>query len=275
MADLEDVSATLASTIVGIINTAGATPMPLTVAPGWPLSDDLNTVLKTGSAHISVFPQPGVSSNVTRHEWNWMVQSIQALTFTASVAGAAVTFGGTVTVPLNIAVKATTKVYTYSALVADTPTTVAAALAALINVDITATAAGPVLTIPSGPLDLKVTLGGTGVLIRENVREKQSFQITVWANSQANRVAVSKAFEAALYALNYINLPDGTAGMLLHMRSVVTDNSEIEGLYRRDIICMVEYGITETVPAWAVVTTSLGVTSVAGPPPIVPFPAIT
>lgn len=274
MADIEDISATLASTIVDIINLAGPAPVPLTVAPGWPTANDMNAVVKTGAAHISVFPQPGVNSNATRWEWLWQVSSAPVQTLTAAVATGAITFGGTAILPLNIAVTAASKVYTYSATSGDTSALIATALAALINVDIAATAAGPVITIPSGPVDLKVTLGGQGTLLRENVREKQGFQITVWANSQANRLAISKSFEAALYGLNFITLPDGTAGMLSHMRSLVSDNSESEGLYRRDIICSVEYGITQTAPAWTVVTAPLTTIPVPGPPPITSFPSI-
>jgi len=276
MADVEEVAQTLASTITTLINAQGATPVPMTVAPGWPTSSDMNAVLKSRVAHISVFAQPGVTSNVTRFQWDWDVSSNPTLTATATVnvAAGTVAFGGTVTLPLNVSVRATNKTYVYSAVTNDTPALVAAGLAALINVDQPASSVGGVLTISHKPLDLSCTLGGQGTLIRENVREKQSFQITVWAANQATRVAISKAFEAALYGLNYITLPDGTAGMLLHMRSLVNDNSETEGLYRRDIICTVEYGITETIPAWAIVTAPLTVTPVPGPGPIIPLPTI-
>lgn len=276
MADIEEVEQTLASTITDIINAAGPTPTPITVAAGWPTADDLNALLKGRSAHVSVFAPPGASSNVTRFQWDWQVSLPPSITTTAmiNVAAGTVTFGGTVTLPFNVSVRASNKTYVYSAISGDTPALVAVALVTLIIVDQLATAVGGVLTVASAPPDLKCSLGGEGTLLRENVREKQSFQITVWAPTQAIRIAVSKSFEAALYALNYITLSDGTAGMLLHMRSVLSDNSETEGLYRRDIICTVEYGITETTPAWSVVDAVLSVTPVPGPPPIVPLPPI-
>lgn len=274
MSDIEEVAETLASTIVGIINANGPTPAPLTVAPGWPVSDDLNGLLRTGSVHISIYPQAGSASNVTRWQWNWQVVQPAVLTTAASVSGGVVTFSGSITPPLNVAVTATHKVYVYSATSSDTLDTIASGLAALISVDQPATASGPVLTVPSVPADFKVVLGGMGTILRENARSKQSFQITVWAPTQALRVATSKAFEAGLYALNSIALPDGTAGMLLPMREFPGDAGQVEGLYRRDVIVTVEYGITETAPAWAIVTAKPVIALVPGPGPLNPFPPI-
>ncbi len=274
MADIEDVSATLASTIAGLINTNGA-PVPVTVAPGWPLANDLNALIIEGKAHVSVYPQPGVTSNVTRFRKEWKEVSRVPLTLTATINDPfTITFGGSVTLPANIAVRFLNNDYVYSCVDGDTPASVAAGLAALINdsfglsfgagmvmafplaspASIISTAAGAVLTIARGDPNMRVAIVGEGLMIRETARERQGFQITIWAPSQAIRVALSKAFEAALLSYDRLALPDGTDGILTYQRSMVSDNSELEGLYRRDIIVMVEYGITETAPAWTVVS---------------------
>jgi len=249
MADLQDVTFVLASTIAGLINSAGPTPCPVTIAPGWPTADDINTVMKSRKAHISVYPQPSISSNTTRHEWQWRALPLPAQTLIAQVAGVHVTFTGSITLPVNVAVVNLGQTYLYQPTSSDTLTTLAAGLAVLIP---GASSAGPVLTIPNATAEMEINIGAQGTVLRENVRVKQGYQIIIWATSDANRSAIAESFEAALFAFNWLTLSDGTAGMLLFEKNWVEERQEVEGLYKYIILCFVEYGITETAPAWQI-----------------------
>jgi hypothetical protein len=259
MADLEDVTASLASAIAGIINTNGA-PAPVSVVQGWPLPNDLDTASKAGKVIVSVYPQPGATSNVTRFQWDAIQQTPAAISTTAVLAAGVITFGGTITLPLNVSIFAGGQSYSYAAQIGDTIATIIIQLSYLIQYIFPITISSNAITFANPPIDLAVYLGGQGTLIRENAREKQAFQITAWAQNQALRMAAVKSFEPGLFALNSVTFPDGTAGMLFSMRSFNTDAGQIDNFYRRDIIVTVEYGITEVLPAWTVVAASTPIT---------------
>lgn len=259
MADLEDVVATLASTIAGIINTNGA-PAPTSVVSGWPLPSDLTAAAAAGKVIVSVYAQPGATSNVTRFQWDAVPQTPAVITTAATLANGVITFGGTITLPLNVAIFAGGQSYSYAAQSGDTIAILIQQLAYLVQNTFAISITGTTLTFANPPIDIAVYLGGQGTLIRENAREKQAFQITTWAPTQPLRMATVKAFEPGLFALNSITLPDGTAGMLFSMRSFNTDAGQVDNFYRRDVIVTVEYGITEIIPAWTVVAASAPVT---------------
>src|ERR1700752_1586486 len=122
MADIQDVTFVLASTIAGLINASGPTPCPVTVGPGWPTADDINTVMRARKAHISVYPQPSVSSNATRHEWQWRPLPLPEQTLFAQVAGTQVTFIGSITLPVNVAIINIGQTYLYQPTSGDTLT---------------------------------------------------------------------------------------------------------------------------------------------------------
>jgi hypothetical protein len=255
LADLEDVTASLASAIAGIINTNGA-PAPISVVQGWPLPDDLDAASKAGKVIVSVYPQPGATSNVTRFQWDAVQQTPAIITMTAALLNGVITFGGTITLPLNVSIFASGVSYSYAAQPGDTIATIILQLSYLIQYVSNISISPTTIIFASPPIDLAVYLGGQGTLIRENAREKQAFQITVWAPTQALRMATVKAFEPGLFALNSVAFQDGTAGMLFSMRSYNTDAGQIDNFYRRDVIVTVEYGITEILPAWTVVSAS-------------------
>lgn len=259
MSDIGEVTQSLASTVNDLINAYGA-PTPIAVISGWPTPNDLKAVTDVGKGIVSVYPQPGATSNVTRFQWDTVVSSPAAITVTASITGGTITFGGTVTLPFNIAISATGKSYTYGAVAGDTVATIVQQLVYLVQPDFSVSFTTTSITFAAVPYGLAVHLGGKGSLIRENARAKQLYQITTWTNSGAQRIAVVKTFEPGLYGLNAINLPDGTAGMLFSMRSFDTDAGQVDNCYRRDIIVSVEYGVTEIIPAWSVVTISAPVT---------------
>jgi hypothetical protein len=268
MADLEEVVSSLASTITGIINANGA-PAPIKVISGWPLPDDLDAITKGNpeatppippGVVVSVYAQPGAASNVTRFQWDTVQQNEANITTTATIAAGVITFGGTITLPLNVSIFAGGQSYSYAAQSSDTIASIITQLSYLIQNVFAITIDATTITFANPPPDLIVYLGGQGTMIRENARSKQNFQVTTWAPNQPLRMATVKAFEPGLFALNYIDLPDGTAGMLLFMREVPFDAGQVDNFYRRDVIVTVEYGITEIIPAWTIVQVTAPIT---------------
>lgn len=252
MASVEDVLDALAARIAAFLEAAGP-PAVITVFPGWPLANDINAAMAAGKVLVSVYQQPGMTTNVTRFRRDWEVLTPAAISTTVSIAGDVVTFGGTITLPLNVGIRALNKDYGYTAVSGETLASLATALAALLSGDLTASASGPQLTISSAPLDFSIALGGKGVIVRENVRIKQGFQITIWAPNPTLRRAAADAFEAAMFGDDRFSLPDGTVGMLSFERSAITDVNALQAEYRKDIFTYVEFGMTEAEPAWSVV----------------------
>jgi hypothetical protein len=258
VADIEDVADALASIVTGFLTGAGGAPLTgvqTDVFAGWPEPTALKQSLAAGNVTVSVYAMPGATSAVTRHQRDWERTGTSAITTTAAVAGGTITFGGTITLPLNVTIQAPgNKSASYAAQTGDTLATLASGVATALNLaGVQASANGAAVTVADGG-PLTVSLGGQGTLIRENAREKQVFQITVWAPTQALRLATSRAFEALLMGLDVVALPDGSQGNIMFMRNMLNDHSQLENLYRRDVWMTVEYPITETTIAWDVVS---------------------
>jgi hypothetical protein len=256
VADIEDVSATLASTIAGLLTGSGGVPLngvQTDVFPGWPKPNDLKAALAAGAVQVSVYPMPGASGSATRHERDWELLTAAVVTTTVTISNGIITFGGSITLPLNVSVNSESLTATYGATDSDTLTSLASNVAAAcVASGIRAAASGAVLTLASGDPYATVSLGGQGVLGRENAREKQIFQITTWAPSQALRQATAAAFEPYLMGIDTLTLPDKSAGHIFFMKSLLNDHSELENLYRKDVWFTVEYPYVETTPAYSV-----------------------
>jgi hypothetical protein len=274
MADVEDVSQVLVTLIAGMLTGAGGVPLTgvqTDAFAGWPKPNDLNAAMTAGAIQVSIYPQAGSSTQVTRHQRQWERTGTSAITTTAVIAGGVITFGGSVTLPLNVAVAAQGRSTNYAAVAGETLASLAIAVAAsCVAAGIGASASGATVILASGG-PATITLGGEGTLIRENAREEQIFQITVWAPTQALRQATTKAFESQLAGTDVLNLPDGSQANIRYMKHMINDHSEVENLYRADIWYRIEYPVTETTPGWDIGTVSTPITEVfnlLNPPPV-------
>lgn len=260
MADLSDASDGLVNLLATTIYPNGtsqpsAAGVPCRIYAGWPTAAQLDVDMLAGTAHVTVFNRE--SRNTTRY------QTTKADDLTATVAtpllaltitGRTVTVGGTVATGANTAILVGTKAYLYQTVANDTLTTIATALAALINVDFPGTtASGAVITLPAtGPAIAAARVGGSGQKVIENGRVEQVFQITVWANTPANRKAIASLIMSPILATRFLALADGTQSPMLFKSQRDDDVPQKELLYRRDIMVALEY----------VETVSIGVTQV-------------
>jgi hypothetical protein len=261
MADLEAVTLALAQSIAGMIAIPGSltgqskTGVQTRVFPGWPLANDLKAALAAGQAFVSVYPRSGAASNVTRHEARWKDLTASAITTTASVVANVITFAGTITLPMNIAVEVGPVKVVYTVPSGAPLSSIATALVALLVAQgVVAVADGATVAITSAD-DAIVRIGGANTIGREAFRTHQAYQITIWAPTQAIRAATAAAFMGSFFAQTAIDLSDNTSAMLFFKSEQVSDHSEVEGLYRRDAIVDVEFSVLETDTAFDVVAT--------------------
>jgi hypothetical protein len=283
MADLSDVEQALVSTIAQVAYPNGTGNVPIAgtqvdIFRGWPIPADLDQDLAANIVNISVYPNDN-ERVTTRYPREWKPLPVAAPTLTLTVSGNTITVGGTPSSPTNAAAIVNGAAYVYAVQPNDTLTTIATGLAALIaggqytNEDgssgytneisnaylASASSSGPVITIP-GAYRLIARVGAVGTAVRETKRQKRSFQITFWCPNPALRDLIVAPVDAALADIDFLSLPDGTAGRLVYERSKVSDRVEREGLYRRDLFYSVEYGTTDSMTAAQIVAELFNIT---------------
>jgi hypothetical protein len=135
--------------------------------------------------------------------------------------------------------------YAYRVLSTDTPTTVAAALAAQIP---GASASGNVLTCPSALISARVVADQAVWL--ETRRQLRYVRVDCWCPSPIARDAVASLVDGALAQIRWIPLADGSSGRLLFGGDGVDDKPSKDRLWRRWMRYSVEYATTllETQP---------------------------
>ena len=248
MADLSDVEIALWSLIAtdvypGGLPAAGVTaPSPSIGAPvrvrrGWPDAARLNTDLAAGVVNVTVFSMPGHSRPTTRYIDQWRTSPVQTPpTLTYSVSGDEITFIGTGG-PGQVAGVQVGPV-AYSIMAPDAPADVATALAALTP---GASAAGPVLTMPTS--DFVVRIGAGIAEEREVRRQQQGFRVILWCPTPALRDATATVVDGALAVFDqeFLRLPDGTGGLLRYQGTLPDDVPSKADLWKRTLEYTVEY----------------------------------
>ena len=258
MADLSDVENGLVQLISAVVYPNGVaqpsvlgTGVGVIIYPGWPNPQTLDADLAAvgnkavnGRLHVSVYPRPE-EHNTTRYMPDWQQLTAPANTITLAAAGQQITVGGALPVPFaaqNLAVFVNGLPYTYSVQAGDSPTSIAAALAALINATVSGTSsAGPVISLPANARIGALRVGGVGTSVKEVRRQERLFQITIWANSEANRTALARPIDAALAGAERFTLADQSSARLIYKSSPVLDTTQKANLYRRDLLYTVEY----------------------------------
>lgn len=277
MADISDVSAALVTTIAGIVYPNGTSQPSITGAPvlvysGWPDSGQLRTYLSAGNVHVSVFPQPNMLRVVDSSMSDWSTPTAPVNTVTLTLSGQAVTVGGSVSTPQNAALVVDNKAYVYAVQAGDTLASIATALAALVNADQTATAAGAVVTIP-GAKYISPRVGGVGVATRETRRQEQTYMVTIWANCFDQRDPIAAAIDSALSGQIHLTLADQSVATLRYKSSRQDDSLQKEGIYRRDLMYAVEFSTFQSATLTQITATIENVS--AGPSLDAQFPIKT
>ncbi len=247
MADMTEVADALVGIITAAIYPNGVNSAPIAgigalgakIYQGWPAPAALQVDGQRHIANISVWPSPQ-EKITTRRAAEWVQITAPAPTLTASVAGQAITLGGTVSRPQAAALIIDGKDYAYGIQAADTLATIAATLAAMVNADQAATSAGAVITIP-GAKRIVARIVANGTSAKEVARESRVFIISIWAGCFDERDPLARVLQPLLADLTRITLPDGTVAISLYAGSSNVDSEQKQGIYRRDISLAIEY----------------------------------
>ncbi|TCG09357.1 hypothetical protein BZM27_06030 [Paraburkholderia steynii] len=250
MADIGDVYDSVSALIAGVIYPNGTSQPPVNgiqtrIYGGWPVKAQLDADLLAGNAHITVYGRE--SRNTTRYQTVPLDIAVTPPTLTLTINANTVTVDGTVAAGVNTAILAGTKAYLYQTVANDTPSTIAAALATLINADFPGTSAtGPVITLPATATIAAARVGGSGSQVTEVGRVEQVFQITIWTNTPANRKSIASLIVPQLMNSRFLTLADGSAARMILQGQRDDDMPQKELLYRRDIMAKIEYAETIT-----------------------------
>ena len=249
MADQSDVETALAGLVgaalyPGGIAALGAVPGAVVrIYRGFPLAAGLDADLAAARSNVSISASDGATENTTRWPDLSLPQAVAVPSLFANVAGITVTFSGAAGPGQVAAVIADTATVAYRSHAGDTPASVAAALARLLQPLRVASAIGAVLTVPS-TLRLVARVAADQSVLRITRRQRQTFKVSCWCPDPATRDAVGSAIDAALSGVDFLGLADGTSGRLLAVSSSVSDRWEDAALYRRELIYSVEYATT-------------------------------
>jgi hypothetical protein len=279
MADETDVESTLVGILAAALYPNGtaqacAAGVKTFIFRGWPTPQQQEAAKTGGFVNVSVASRNGVERNVSRYPILAQTLVPAAHTLTAAVLNNTITIGGTVSTPQNVLVLVGQQFQTsYAVQAGDTLSSIAAAVAAMINAAFPGTSAsGTKITVPTGR-QLIARIAGQGKIITETKRQEKSFQVTVWAppctdktkDADAWRNAVVNVIDPALSALIRIVLSDNTFGHIYYERSISLDAAQAEGLYRRDLFYWVEYPTTITANAYEIGSMQSQITPAATP----------
>lgn len=275
MADVLDVMNTLATQIAGYVypngtGQASVTGGSINIFAGWPLPDQIDGDMPQGIADVSIFPVPNVEQNTTRYKPAQKVMSVVEPTLTLMASANVVTVGGAMPSPFtphNLALLLGGTPFIYSVQSTDTLTSIATGLATLLAaVYPGTTSSGPVITLPAGSVPIVARVGTTGTVTTEWERQKQLFQITVWAPDPGTRGTIGAAIKTALSQIAFLTMPDGYGARIQYRRNALSDETQRVRTYRRDLFYEIEYATTVTQQLATVVATKVTFETQTGVP---------
>lgn len=243
MPDRSDVEQVLAALVASTLYPGGAEgPSAIGVAcrvyRGWPVPTALDADLARGIVHVTVQPVSGTVRDRTRFSQEWQ-GSTPAPSISGSIDGDTVAFDGQGGAGQVAGILVDGRPYAYRIRNGDTPSLVAAALAAQISADRPAVALGATVSLPGGEglLARVVTDGQGGSELR---RQEARFRVTLWCPDPAMRDRVGSVVDPGLAAVTFMDV-GGWACRVRYSGDSSTDEGSGSGLWRRDLLYSVEY----------------------------------
>lgn len=250
MADQSDVEAALAGAVGGALYPQGLSG-PCAVAGtqariyrGWPMAAALQADLQAGVCNVSILAVEGTARNTARWPDAAIPLTTAAATLFADVAGQSVRFSGTAADGQVAAVIADAATVAYRMIGSDSPQSVAAKLARLMQAQRAAELDGAVLTVP-GAVRLVARVEADQPTLRMTGRRSQTFRVSCWCPDPPTRDALGAAVELALSAYDFLGLADGTSGRIRFEGASVSDARDDVALFRREILYGVDYAVTQ------------------------------
>lgn len=254
MADLASVEDVLAELIVSAVYPDGTEAdsilgVTCRVYRGWPGPAALNADLQAGVVNITITPDTDMGRTTTRYALSWH-DDVPPPTLTAVVTDRAVVFGGTVSSGQTAGLLIDGRAYVYPARDGDTPSIVAASLAAMVRSDQTANLMNATITIP-GATDIAARVVSSANGHTEVRRQERDLRVISWCPTPDIRDKTVAALDQALVRHDFLTLADTTKARMVYKGTAVYDQAQNSLLYRRDLIYTLEYPttISELLPA--------------------------
>lgn len=247
MADFSDVEQALVDCVSAAlypdgVDAGSTTGSACRVFRGWPVSAQLAADLSQGTANVSVFSLPGGRTTTRWPVEDSTLPAVAALQVV--VTGSSATFSGTVSVGQLAGILISGRSYVYRTRDGDTLGVVLAALRDLIQGDHAVVILGGTLMLP-GLTHLVARTGSDSPVQSELRRQEKRVRVSIWSGSPEQRDVVAGMVDGALAGIDFLPLADGTAARLRSEGGTVLDNQEeAAGLYRRDLVFAVEYATT-------------------------------
>lgn len=245
MSTLNDVQNAMVQVIADAMYPNGTNQPSITgstiyIYPGDPVKSDLDSDLKAGISHVSVFAQQGMNRNTTRFQDLYCDQQIDTATIILVVNNNTVTITGTITVGQSAMVIVDGIGYAYMAQQGDTLDSIATQLALLIP---NSSAIANILTINNALSIIgRTTVAGTMRRILNS--EEGIFRARVIAPQHATRETIGSALQIAFATLNpryYLVMPDGISASIRPKGIDERNPYELELGFLRDYLYLVEY----------------------------------
>ncbi len=215
MADQSDVETALVELAAAALYPSGSTG-PSAVGPvcriyrGWPVPAALDADLAAGQINVTVYAVDAPAKTTTRYPSVWTPTAQSVPTLTASVSGVTAAFEGTAGAGQIAGIAVDGRTYVYRTTASDTPDSVAANLATLVNADRIALLAGSTVTVPGAGTLLARAVADVPA-VQEVRRQERDFRVICWCPSPDTRDATASCIDLALAAIHFVSLPDGSS----------------------------------------------------------------
>lgn len=249
MPDISDVEEALAREAARAIYPDGSerlTPFPVKVFRGYPIKNDLDDDMVAGIVQVAVWSKPDVTRLTTRFIDAWEElpppPGHLRVAFERSGNAAIVTLSGTPRAGDRVGVRRNGVPVSVPVSDGDTLADVASRLAAAIP---GASAFGPALNIPWAN-DFVARAAHLRTARREVRRTVQGLTVAVFAPDPEKRDLVAALVDGHLGGMDWLPLPDQTAGRLLYVSTAHLDGTSKADIFQRDLDWSVEYALYDT-----------------------------
>lgn len=248
MADQSDIETVLAGLVARLVYPQGTDAPSVTgglvrIYRGWPNQAALNADLAAGTVTVTIFPDPAQHRVTTRYIDPPIPQKPVSPTLSVAVSGVVATFSGTATLGQLAGLLVDNTAFVHRTAAGDTPELVASILASYIRTLRIAQVAGVKITVP-GAGSLVGRIVADQATQTETRRQMQGFRLSCWCPDPATRDTVAGLIDEGLSAITFLALPDNNAARMRQTGTLVFDQSQNAGLYRRDLLVAVEYPTT-------------------------------
>lgn len=218
----------------------------INIVAGWPIKNDLDSMLASGVSVISVFSNNDERS-MNRFAPVWMSGPTPQSTLTYVSKGNTVTFSGSAQAGCTIYVSIGSDQYTYTMSGTET----LAQLAQYFAAQTAGSSSGASFTAPNA-INIVVRIAVKSTQYKEVKRQKLSISVIIWASTWEVRDQIAQVLEPQLGDLSRFVLPDNFYAVIMHGKNIILDKYELKDIYRQDLVYYVEYPSTLEKDAYSI-----------------------